>query len=561
MRPIVTFTMCAPLMFAACSSREDPAANPAPVPATAAPSTRSAHLPTQAQMDAYLAEGPEPTLRKIALTDYWLNFKLMQATGVEKELGGEAQAIEALKALGEAYEKEVRDTTADVPRMIKMAFTGEGMSAGFLGMGAGSFVGLISGGSLSAMVTDMSDAQLAELNARGGFKDRSQHGAYDIQFAEDGAMTQAMEFDLTTDGVNGKVKMKSKMASCPDADGRVSVDIEIDSQMSVTDKPGTGGRIQTQFKYERYVDDDAKLIDTPDGAASNMRVRMGGYENFESQSVDIVTGNARGGQEIFENHGEQGYSIFRPEEVERTQGLLRATQFLHTLMAEAMLRGMGSQSGSPWEGGRCINLQVSSIPSNRKGLKPSTSFELEARPRVKGDGQPAGGTVTATLSGGSKLDPAGNKVKADAKFQYVGPEKKEESASIAFESRSKRGVGKATLEFDTKVAKAYDVAGGADEFHGTGLACDLGARFFIEGSGVTVRFEPSSAQGGRYSYSGNMSGFAVWGNGTYTVNYNGEVAASLTATGPGSVKTPKGTFTRNGSETYTLTPHQGECGS
>jgi hypothetical protein len=76
----------------------------------------------------------------------------------------------------------------------------------------------------------------------------------------------------------------------------------------------------------------------------------------------------------------------------------------------------------------------------------------------------------------------------------------------------------------------------------------------VEGSGVTVRFVPASAQSGRYSYSGNMGGFAVWGNGTYTVNYQDEVAVSISAQGPGSVKTPKGTFTRSGSETYSLTP-------
>jgi hypothetical protein len=68
------------------------------------------------------AEGPDPTLRKISVADYWLHYKLMQATGTEKELGGEAQTIEALKALGEAYECKLRVAEEEVPKMIPAAF-------------------------------------------------------------------------------------------------------------------------------------------------------------------------------------------------------------------------------------------------------------------------------------------------------------------------------------------------------------------------------------------------------------------------------------------------------
>ena len=75
-------------------------------------------IPTQAQLDRFLAEGPDPTLRKISVADYWLHYKLMQATGIEKELGGEAQAVEALKSLGAAYERKLRVAEVEVPKMI-----------------------------------------------------------------------------------------------------------------------------------------------------------------------------------------------------------------------------------------------------------------------------------------------------------------------------------------------------------------------------------------------------------------------------------------------------------
>ena len=543
------------LLLAACSREvEKPTASTASPAAPPAAGPHAEFIPTQAQLDRFRAEGPDPTLRKISVADYWLHYKLMQATGIEKELGGEVQAVEALKALGEAYERKLRVAEVEVPKMIPAAFTGEGMGSGFMGMGMGTFLGMVTGGMTSGAIRSMSDENLAELSAAGPLKFNGGGGAAELQFGKDGSLSQSMEFDVNESGINGKVKMKSKMTACPDADGKVAVDIEVNSQMSVSGKPGTGGSVHTQFKYERYLDDDAHLIDTADGGASNLRVRMGGIENFESQFVDITTGHKRGGEAIFEHHDEGGFSIFRMDEVERMQKLLQATELLQTLMAEVMLRGM--TGGSPWEGGRCIDLKVTSDPVKRKGVRPNTAFDLEAKPRAKEGGATVGGTVTATLTGGASLQPASGKVEVDAKYGYTGPEKKDESASISFESRSKRGVGKATLEFDTKALRAYRMEGGAGDFHGVGQVCDLEQQFFVEGGGNTVRFEPSSSAGGSYSYSGNMSGFRIYGHGTYTVKYQNEVAVSITAQGPGSVVSSAGTHTGQGTEEYQLSPMQ-----
>jgi hypothetical protein len=75
---------------------------------------------------------------------------------------------------------------------------------------------------------------------------------------------------------------------------------------------------------------------------------------------------------------------------------------------------------------------------------------------------------------------------------------------------------------------------------------------------VTNTFTPTSETGGTYSYTGNMSGFSVFGQGTYTVSAD-ENGGTLTATGPGSVKTPMGVKTRKGTEVYKLTPAE-PCG-
>src|SRR5688572_4566133 len=170
------------LLLVACSRQDEkPAASTASPAAPPAGGPHAEIIPTQAQLDRFRAEGPDPTLRKIAVADYWLHYKLMQATGIEKELGGEAKAIEALKALGDAYERRMRLAKDDVPKMIPTAFTGEGISSGFMGISMGVSLVLVT----EALSSRLSDAELNAASSDGRTNDH--HGR--AQFAEDGSMS------------------------------------------------------------------------------------------------------------------------------------------------------------------------------------------------------------------------------------------------------------------------------------------------------------------------------------------------------------------------------------
>lgn len=105
--------------------------------------------------------------------------------------------------------------------------------------------------------------------------------------------------------------------------------------------------------------------------------------------------------------------------------------------------------------------------------------------------------------------------------------------------------------------QSYSISGGADEFFGTGTICSIEQPWTVTGSGVTVTFTPSSANGGAYSYSGSMSGFSVSGTGEYTVVYQDGVAVSIQAGGGGSVSGSGQSASGYGEESYTLTPTQG----
>jgi hypothetical protein len=98
-----------------------------------------------------------------------------------------------------------------------------------------------------------------------------------------------------------------------------------------------------------------------------------------------------------------------------------------------------------------------------------------------------------------------------------------------------------------------------DEFHAVGHACDLEHFFFVSGNGVTVRFEPQSAEGGRYSYSGELSGLPVHGHGSYSVLRHQGVPKKLVAQGTRSVETPYGEQSRESSTEYALASVTGAC--
>jgi hypothetical protein len=536
--------------LSACARQEPPAGAAAPAPQSAVQRTS---IPSAAQLERFRKEGPAPTLRKIAVADYWLHYKLMQTTGIEKELGGEAQAVSALKALGEAYERRARGAETEIPKMIRTDFTGEGMASGLMGMGVGSFVGMVTGRSVSSL----SDREISALTQAGPMKRSGESGSFEMQIGKDGSVTQSTEFEVNEHGINGKVKMTLRMDTCPDESGRVTIDIDVNSQMSVQGKPGTGGYVHTQMKYERYLDDDAHLIDGDDGSASKSRVRMGGFENFQQQSMDITFGYERGGAAISGAHGEQGFNIaLRPDETRRASEMLEAVALLQTLVAEATLRGMGSSAGAPWESGRCIDLKVTSSPAKRTGLRPNTAFDLVASPRAKSDGAAAGGTVTATLTGGAQLQPASGKVRADARYGYAGPEKKGEAASIAFESRSKRGVGRATLDFDTRASYRVNGASGGASF--TGEICSLDKPFVLTVDSITgtwpMEFTPGDGLSGQMKGTYSSDDCTLTGGGPYSITLDGDGSAKIKFTYNSTAKCPFGSRTTSVTSELPLEP-------
>lgn len=465
---------------------------------------------------------------------------MMRESSLESELGGpEASAI-ALRALSMQFREHILGPKANIARFMKIADAG--ISEGYIGFAAGY---------VSATLLIKSFGTESAVDAAPGVVYTQKNAENQISATlADGVAVGSAEFNGTTDGMTGRISVKTKFDACPKPDG--SVRIAIAYKSSLTGKK-SGASVNSGFDSEmvRHVNDDSEF----DGARDEVTTRLetatsGGSGGPNGAYVDVtLRTNATVGVNVAEvNRTSSRATSSAVQSAKDLAQIAKLLAYQASWAAEELFKS-----------GRCVTLNPTSDPAKRSGVKPKTSFALFAAPRSKIDGTPTGGSVNADLTGDGALDPAGSKVPADAKFTYVAPDAKPKKGSIAFEARSKRGIGKATLNFDTS-SRAYSATGGSSNgrLKGSGNICSFGEPFVLTGSGVTQNFTPSSETRGSYTYSGVISGIKVYGKGTYTVKAD-DTGGTLTATGPGSVVTPMGVFTASDTEVYKLTPAE-PCG-
>jgi hypothetical protein len=209
---------------------------------------------------------------------------------------------------------------------------------------------------------------------------------------------------------------------------------------------------------------------------------------------------------------------------------------------------------SGWQSGRCITLQTSAS-DGPTGLDPNAQVTISAQPRAKSDGASAGGTVTALLTGGeAAVDPSSTPLPADAEFTYTAPGERDKTGQVSLESRSKRGVGKAVVDLDTKGTPAFSATGGGGEWVATGTICSLQQPFVVEGSGLTATATPADDLGGVYILTGDAGGVAWDGSGTYTVMLaDDKRSGTMTLEGVNTIHSPIGDFSDAAVATFTLT--------
>ena len=542
MRPDIarrTIAIIAPALLlaglASCGGEAQPDAGPA-----------ASSRPREADLASLRGERLLQTAREASELELWLHYKIMQANGMEQALGGEQQAVAALAAVSAAFERSAVAAQTDVPRLIPAAFDGSGLDAGVMGVGYGLFGGLIATG----MLGSLSSKEVNDLGSKGPLKFDHADGSAEIGISQAG-IDSALEQKVDEHGMTGRVKTRIHLDACPDADGKLTVTIQSESQMSAGARSGL---VKISYRRERWLDDDARLTDA---AAEDFQNEMSGDASTSgklSLAERYTTG--RDGQQAGGVTSQQGFDIFHIDDTRHTEQLRNGTMQMLRLLADAML--LGFMNKPPYETGRCVDLQVRADPAGRTGARPNTAYTLFANPRARLDGAPAGGTVSAALDGASTLGPAG-KVRADARFDYANPDEKDQAASVAFEARSRRGVGRATLAFDTRRPRGYRVAGGQNDFRVNTVVCSLTEPFDLKSTAGIVMHMSGGADGGSYTVSGRAAGVAWSGNGRYTVSLDEGGGGRLNATGTTSIASPMGRFADSVEPTFTLTPIEKGC--
>ena len=488
-----SFRTCLPLVMlvlAACS--------PQPDKAVTTPAADSPMAKAKAEFSRLQAQGPDATAREITKLEYALTRNLMKAGGLDAALGGEAKAEAALTALYADYERKARALQSGLPQAFVPVNEGGGGSLGGEGWGGAAASTVLGGAQAEAWERGQDRGETnghAESDAGGD--------NVSVVWTMD-TVTLTTEVKANVAGIKGKVRTTVKMKVCPDPQGKVKAEFE-----SVSSIAAGGGNANTRISasVEASVDDDANLIEGNDDTESTAQ-QSTDHGDFVDVSDRISTSTGQMGPKV---NGQGGSAS--DQDVQAAQFMARMGRFAaHQTMRAAQ---------KAWQSGQCIDLQVRSDPAKRKGAKPNTAYTLYAEPRAKSDGAPAGGTVKATLSGGSRLNPTG-KVKADATFDYQNPTKKDERASIDFESRSKRGVGKATVEFDTKKRPSYRIdfaqcpGGGRESMR----ACDVSKPFTVTACGgmASITHIPSSDRAGTWTFKFSGAGGFADATGSYTLS-------------------------------------------
>jgi hypothetical protein len=346
-----------------------------------------------------------------------------------------------------------------------------------------------------------------------------------------GTVTVTIELSTKIGNIDVRSKTQSVINPCPDPSGKVHA--EGSSTLFVTGPDGRGLAQDITVKDDMEVDDDAKL------ASSTYSYDLGYSTTAAGGSTNAVAVSSGPDGVQVENAMGRGDSL--------ASDAIKTGAFYAAWISDALEKA----AAKGWSDGRCIKLDLT-YSDGPTGLDPDAKVTVTASPFAKSDGQPAGGTVKATLDGRASISPDGEKVRAVATFTYTAPHEKDDSGTVRFEARSKRGVGRAEVRFDTNRNKAFDIKGGAGDLGFSGRTCDISKPFTLSGTGLTLSFTPTGLTAGSYTISGFAG--ATWsGGGSYDITLT-DTGGSMTTSGKHTVASPVGKFTKAGKMNFTLTP-------
>lgn len=460
--------------------------------------------------------------KKVAELDSAIERAAWKLSGLEDAVGGPAQADTVFAQLNNASRAQLEPLVAPL-KAVKPFGKGAPPADDLSEAGGAGLFGAMMVASLSA-------------DAAAGLPDGTHTGT-----ETEGGLTKSLtetsgtvktSTSTTVSGVELKIETSVTVQPCPDASGTVVAE---GSMSASTHKDGTGHSFTYAAKVTLQVGDDAEIASTTEELDSQQADYAPGKGHFVDVKVD-----GKGGYEVKRSTGQLPENYAQ----QSANGAL--------LFGKMLSKHLSDAAEKVWKSGACVVLEPT-VSAGPTGLDPGATVTITAAPRSKIDGGAVGGTVTAQMSGGgASVHPSAKKVKADATFTYTAPGERQKTGDVALEARSKRGVAKAALHFDT-FDSSFAAEGGGGDFHGSGTICSLTRPFTISGSGLTLTFTPKGETGGSYVLEGRAAGVTWSGTGTYTVKLNAaRTAGTLKTIGKNTIQTPRGPFTGTAEASFTL---------
>jgi len=336
-------------------------------------------------------------------------------------------------------------------------------------------------------------------------------------------------------GLNLRGKLTANVDVCPDAEGVVPFDIDLQASgdNNFSNVVGTGGfsvnfnargngkgsvndsavltGFRKQFEGGYSIRGGENLSDKSVGGQAEAKMRTATDGTFTVSSTTTVGSEARPGGGLGVGMGDTRFDGVGVGGSAPSEATIKMAALLDSIVDRAVRTLLESAQGA-WRGGECVEVVVApplQDQGRNNATKPKERKEIEARVRHKIEGRELPLPIEATLAGKDKLDDPKRVERAPGRFAYTAGADEKDWGRVELKTVSRRGIGENSVAFNN-----------AGEWAGTFKVTSTGGHMQMTMSGE-VRWRRNDGSdtefvvdSGSYAFSGKLNDCTSSASGT-----------------------------------------------